>query len=585
MCYVNGKFLKYEQRAEYLAQLQDEQAILLQLIIEDKGTEHDLDQFDYIRKEVARVSRVHRGEHDVLYFGFEYFSEEGNPDNPDNLIPLGTTYETAADFHADLCSIFDDIATGVQKTHMSVAVSRGHAKTSWTSNIFLTHQVVYQHRKYIVLFSETADVAGDFISWSRYQLKMNDKLREDFGELMSLQPSKNSLDNKHEFITSTNIKVTGRGLGGQTRGLRHGSTRPDLFILDDLESKDSTNTPELIDKSKRWFNEEMLPALSKHGVCLYIGTILCYGSLLHYVNKERKDFVSRLYGAVKTFANNEDLWNQWLSIYREDAEDAPEKARQFYEDNEEDMLEGTNVLWEQQWSYYDLMLIRENAGAKTFAQEYQNTPTDEERQIFKPEEFHYYEDVELLGKNIKMYSAIDIGMGKEKGDYTVIATIAKNEDTQVCYLHDLYIARVHPDVLIKKTVEYALKYQYEAIGVEAQFAQEFIADKIGDALQEKGFPRARIKQIKQRTRKNLRIESMLPDVQNGKLRFSSKLRNQLEQFEMYPMHPHDDVPDAVAMAFATAKEGYGYMATVHTPDRWGRSKGDVLSQLRRYGRR
>ena len=101
--------------------------------------------------------------------------------------------------------------------------------------------------------------------------------------------------------------------------------------------------------------------------------------------------------------------------------------------------------------------------------------------------------------------------------------------------------RVHPNTLLEKAVEYTLAYQYESIAVEAQQAQEWFAEKVGEALQKKGYPSStRLKQIKQRTRKALRIESLLPDIQSGKLRFMKHLRALLEQFEMYPMHPHDD---------------------------------------------
>src|SRR5690606_19861079 len=199
---------------------------------------------------------------------------------------------------------------------------RGHAKTAWISNIFLTHQVVYRLRKYIVLFSETTDVAGDFITWGKFQLKLNEKLRNDFGELLHVKPSMNELDNKYEYITFSGTKVEAKGLGTQTRGLRHGNTRPDLFILDDLESKESTNTPELIEKSKAWFREEMLPAMAKDGLCVYLGTILCYGSLLHYVIEERRDFESRKFAAIKSYADREDLWAEWRRIYRQDDKNA-----------------------------------------------------------------------------------------------------------------------------------------------------------------------------------------------------------------------------------------------------------------------
>ncbi|WP_213083933.1 phage terminase large subunit [Rossellomorea marisflavi] len=454
----------------------------------------------------------------------------------------------------------------MQRKNVAWAVPRQHAKTAWISNIFLTHQLVYRKRKYVVLFSETTDVAGDFISWGKFQLKLNEKLRSDFGELLHVKPSMNELDNKYEFVTTTNAKVEAKGLATQTRGLRHGNTRPDMFILDDLESEASTNTPELIEKSKSWFREEMLPAMSREGICIYLGTILCYGSLLHYVIEERRDFESRKMSAVTSYAARSDMWEQWRQIYQSDSKTASEDARAYFEKNELEMLKGAEILWPGYWSYYEFMEIRENDGAKAFNQEYQNNPTDEERQIFKPENFHMFDPDELRDANLRFYAGIDIAMGKERGDFSVIATIARNMDTNRYYVWDVYLARIHPDILIQKAIELTLKYQYEGIGIEAQFAQEFIADKISEGLKRAGYPaHTRLKQIKQRTRKALRIESMLPDVQNGTLRFNKFLpREVMEQFEMYPMHRHDDGPDAVHMGYSTAQQGNAVVRTARS---------------------
>src|SRR5690625_4985760 len=256
----------------------------------------------------------------------EYFSEDGNPDNADNLIPEGVNVGNAADFHKELTSMLDDVTRGKAKRHIAWACPRRHAKTAWLSNIYLIHQVVIRITLYIVIFSETTDVASDFITWVRYQLKLNEKLRADFGELLHVRPSKNELDNKYEYITASNTKVEAKGLGTQTRGLRHGASRPDMFILDDLESDESTNTSELIEKSKTWFREEMLPAMAKDGICIYLGTILCFGSLLHYVLEERRDFKSRKFSAIKSFSNNTELWEKWREIYRSDDPKAADKA-------------------------------------------------------------------------------------------------------------------------------------------------------------------------------------------------------------------------------------------------------------------
>lgn len=523
------------------------------------------------KKELIRLKRIHRSEYDVLYFGMEYFSEDGNPDNPDNLIPKGVNVSNAAKFHKQLTDMLDDVTKGEVKRNIAWACPRQHAKTAWLSNIFLIHQIVFRHKRYIVLFSETTDVAGDFITWGRYQLKLNEKLRKDYGELLHVQASRNELDNKYEFITSSNIKVEAKGLGTQTRGLRHGSTRPDLFILDDIESDESTSTPEQIAKAKAWFNDSMLPALSKEGIVIYLGTILCYGSLLHYVLEERRDFESKKFSAIESFSKRTDLWDRWRKIYREDKEDAPEEARRFFEDNKKEMLEGTSILWEGYWSYYELITIREESGTKSFNQEYQNNPTDEERQIFKPELFTWFDDEDLEQLNTANFGAVDIAMGKDKGDFSVIVSGALNNDTGTLYVYDAFVERCHPDVLIDEVVEHTFKEQYEGLGVEAQAMQEFIADQMRDRLQEKGYPaHTRLKQIKHRTRKQLRIEALLPDIQSGKIRFHRKFRNtpEMDQFEMYGMHNFDDFPDAVSMLTMVAKEKQATVRTVRRMNRW-----------------
>jgi len=573
MAYIAGEWLDREARQKRIDLLEATNAKLNALKDAGDIMPSQLRTLLTNTRELIRLKRIHRAEHDVLYFGMEYFSEDGNADNPDNLIPAGVNVLNAAKFHRQLTGMLDDVTRGNVSRHIAWACPRQHAKTAWLSNIFLVHQIVFRHKQYIVLFSETTDVAGDFITWGRYQLKLNEKLRKDFGELLHVQPSRNELDNKYEFITSSNIKVEAKGLGTQVRGLRHGSTRPDLFILDDLESDESTSTAEQIAKAKAWFNDSMLPALAKGGLVLYLGTILCFGSLLHYVVEERRDFDSRRFAAVESFANRSDLWDEWREIYRKDEEEAADKAKEFYRENEEEMLEGTSILWPGYWSYYDLILIREESGTKSFNQEYQNNPTDEERQIFKPEYFEefWFDDDDLETIQSSNYGAVDIAMGKEKGDYSVIASGALNTETGTLYVYDAYMERCHPNVLINEVVEHTFENQYEGLAVEAQAAQEFIADKMTEELQARGYPsHTRLKQIKHRTRKELRIEAMLPDIQQGKIRFHRKFKNtpEIEQFEMYPMHAHDDFPDCVSMLTMAAQERRGSVRTVKRMNRW-----------------
>ncbi|MEK4910573.1 phage terminase large subunit [Niallia sp. FSL M8-0099] len=556
MAYIDGKWLDREARQARIDLIKERIGKIRKLYEAGNATDSHIDIMMQDAAELKKLNRVHRAEYDLLYFTYEYFSADCNPENPSNLIPEGQRHEDAADFHVTLCSLLDEVTRGEQETNVGWSVGRRHAKTAYLSNSYLAHQCAFRHQKYIVEVSETTDVAGDFIKWTVNQLKFNEKLRDDFGPLLHPRPSMNEVDNKYEFITSAGTKVEAKGIGTQMRGLRHLSERPGIFILDDLESGENTNTPELRAKNLHWFRSEMLEALGFGGKCIYMGTIVHYDSLLNHVLTKRKDFVSKKFPAILSWSEREDLWEEWRKIYNADDKDAKINADAFYEANKAEMDRGTKVLWPQAYSYKYFMEKRESMGARAFNQEYLGNPVDEESQIFKPDDFVYYSDAELQSREVDYYCGIDFAMGKEKGDYSAIITVARNKATGICYIVDVFLKRVHPDVLLDTAVEKALEYQYAGMAVEAQNAQEWFADKLSDLLQTKGYPATtRLRQIKQRTRKALRIESLLPDIQNGKIRFKREQKLLLEMFEMYPNHNHDDGPDATHMAVSIATKG------------------------------
>ena len=147
-------------------------------------------------------------------------------------------------------------------------------------------------------------------------------------------------------------------------------------------------------------------------------------------------------------------------------------------------------------------------------------------------------------------------MGKQRGDYSAVVTVARHKKTSKTYIIDAFGDRVHPDVFMKIIVDKVAKFQPDKIGAEAQMAQEFFVDKLKEALHITGYPAyTRVKKIQQRTRKELRIEAMLPDIENGNIVFSHQHALLLEQFERYGTGYWDDLPDALEMAINAAKDG------------------------------
>lgn len=574
MAYVNSEWLDRPARAQRITLLTERVTKLAAVIKFGKATDYHIDTFRKDKAELAKLKRVHRAETDMLYFFYEYFSEARNPGNPDNLVPTpAVDMDDAPEFHVKLSRILDSVSNRNRTARIAWAASRGHAKSAYLSNAFPVHEIAFRKRKMILIISETNAGSKKFIKWVAGQLKYNLKLREDFGVLLHEQKTRNEKDSEEAFLTTTGIKMEATSLGTQIRGFRNGSQRPDLIILDDLESRDSNNTPELRQKAKDWLNQDLMPAYDPtQTAVIFMGTLVHVDSLLNYVLNERRDFIKNKFPAIIEWPKRMDLWAEFERIYKEyqptdaelrEMEEADEEmptpnakaALKFYEENREAMDEGAKVLWPDRFPLPQLILEKVNYGSKAFNTEFMNNPIDEESQIFHPERFYYYDSGrEFSHQEYYIGMGLDFAMGKQKGDYSALITVAKHKVTKKVYVVDAFIERLHPDKFLDVIVQKVKKYQPDLIGAEAQMAQEFFVDKLKDALQYVGYPaHNRVKKIQQRQRKELRIEAMLPDIENGTIIFNREHTILLEHFERYGSRWHDDGPDALNMAIEAVK--------------------------------
>src|SRR5699024_10288306 len=99
--------------------------------------------------------------------------------------------------------------------------------------------------------------------------------------------------------------------------------------------------------------------------------------------------------------------------------------------------------------------------------------------------------------------------------------------------------------------------------------QEFFADVLKAELANAGYPAyTRLKKIYSRTRKELRIEALLPLIENKTIQFSRRHALLLEQFERYGQGGHDDLTDSLEMAISATNEGETVVKTVKRMNRW-----------------
>lgn len=508
-------------------------------------------------KRKAWEYRVLRSNYDVLYFAYEYFSDERNPDNENNLIPAGTRFENAPDFHRELCSKLDELTVKPTKK-IAWSVSRGHGKSAYLSNVFPVHQVVFKKRKYILIVSETESMAQRFVEWVGDQLKYNKKLRQDFGIMLHENKMANEMDNLEGFVTLSGTKVQSASIGKQLRGARFGAFRPDLVILDDLESQKNTNTKELRDKNLHWFNSVIMPIgdITRTSY-IYMGTLVHGRGLLPAV-LQRSDFDSKIYSAIVSEPDNVELWNHVEEMLRDvDNPNREMEADNFYYEHKEEMDKGARTLWNERFTYYDLLKIKINVGSRAFASEYLNRASDEDSCIFKHDYFAFYDQSTvnnlLISGQLDVYAFWDIAIGKNsRADYNAIITIGRDRVTGVLYVIDAWADKIPMHKALDVALEKIRQYRPRVFGVETVQAQYDMYRQLNERVMKSGLYSTRVLSVNPKGRKEDRIEALEPLVESSYIQFNKGHRLLLEQLEMFPNHDHDDLPDALASAVEIA---------------------------------
>lgn len=297
---------------------------------------------------------------------------------------------------------------------------------------------------------------------------------------------------------------------------------------------------------------------------MYVGTVLHYDSLLSKV-MHTPSYHSRKYQAVISWSKNDVMWEAWRQIYTDLSNPAHgEDALAFFNSNKEEMLEGTQVLWEAKNSYYDLMCKKVDDGDAAFNSELQNDPVDPSSCPFSEQTMTFYDDDHSVPPDFSdkrrfvFFGACDPSLGKNQwADTSMLGALALDTVSGLMYVLEADIEKRTPDKIITDAISMQQRLQlmykqgFREFGVENVQFQSFFADIMARVSAQLGVYLP-IKQIPSLLPKNVRIESLVPFVRNGYIRFSKKHRKLLEQMYHYPMGANDDGPDGLEMVVKLA---------------------------------
>ena len=195
-----------------------------------------------------------------------------------------------------------------------IMMPRGFPKTTLLLGL-ITFSVCYQEKDFEMLVSATAGHSVKSLKSIANQLESNPLIKRCFGPMRPPQRSGVTWsESDGEITTLSGVSIMAKGSGSQVRGSNINAKRPKRIIVDDLEDKESVNTPEQRKKLKEWFFSDLkyaLPRTYKSGQIVMLATLLHQESLPTVVWNDL-DFVSVVFGAIDS--DGEALWPEAMTL-------------------------------------------------------------------------------------------------------------------------------------------------------------------------------------------------------------------------------------------------------------------------------
>ena len=449
------------------------------------------------RSKTEQTARIKRAENDYFFFARTY---------------LPHYFESeSAEFHAELIERVDARPLpGIMPFVMGAAAApRGFSKSTVVSFGYSLWCLVFRKRHFIIIGSETADLAEEIVASIGVELKENPRIRYDFSiRLAKLAGG--------ELVVAGGGKVKGRGAGQQMRGLKHRNKRPDLIILDDMESDESGSNPKRVKKLLNWVKGTVIGAFGKIGTLFWVGTIVANGS------------------ALDTVLNSDDEpWPNWW--------------RKKYQAIKKD---GTS-LWPQRYPIEELKALKAGMGSVAFEREKQNNPLDKDA-MFQDGWLKFFGfDPRTPPPGMALAAFADpSARDGESHDYKALITVGLYD--LLFFVLDAFIRKCSLATFAEAIVARSQELPFTVLGIEDNGFQALFVEAVQNAADEEGviIPLRPIGH--HGISKEMRLAGLSPLVERGKVLFlppdkrDADYKRLIEQLTYFPSTiVHDDGPDAL----------------------------------------
>jgi predicted phage terminase large subunit-like protein len=276
---------------------------------------------------------------------------------------------------------------------------RYHAKTT-TILTYVLHRLVKNHHLRVGILSQTDELAKHFLAEVKHELASNAKLRKVYNHGKSFVGDTWAMNR----IVLADARDGPNGISGKdvslfsvSRGSQITGYHCDLLIVDDLESKGSTDSDSEREKTRQWWAREVVPVVVPGGRILATGT--------------RKHF--------------DDLYSYWMK---------PGTGWTVIDDVKAVYGPDGTPIWPEMWDEAALLAKKAEMDAQdllAWPQEFLNEPRPSETQMFYPDRWPKIRVRDIpSGLTIIQYWDLAISE-KTTADYTVGWCIGVDENNSI----------------------------------------------------------------------------------------------------------------------------------------------------------
>jgi len=398
------------------------------------------------------------------------------------------------------------------KKRLALGIPRGFGKTM-ICKLFVLYLIAFTDRKFILIVCNTASLAENFIADIADVLSSSNFIRI-FGDYR-YGLEKDTQELKKFTFRGREIILAGLGAGSSLRGLNIKYVRPDVIVMDDMQSREEAASELEAKKSLVWMLGTLMKA-SDNQRCLYIfiGNMYPFeGCILHKL-RTNPAWISFVTGAI--LEDGESLWPELRSVTdileELESDESLGHPEIFYSEVMNDVVAGSR-------SNVDFSKINVWTQPVTDAQ--------------------------------AGFIIIDPSLGRRKSDKVAIGAclIIDGEPILVEVVHEL----LNPGTCVSTMFKLAVKHGISALVVEAVAYQASLSFWITFRMQQLGLTGFKVLEITpQGEAKNSRIISGLKQLTAARDRIwltpatKSTVTHQITYFDPLKTNNTDDVLDVVA---------------------------------------